>query len=157
METLISDRSLETFLELEFGPGPNDATPLGDIAASLVSLDELLRDLASIAAYPSDAEFRSIEVVAIEMRRPLKVKLSLIAISPDAVKAFQEICRDIIVQRERRGQHPVTLGNVQTVLELRGSLGHARLTENEAKRIYGHVVALHNAEVPLKRVEVKTE
>ena len=169
MEILSSDRSLETFLDLEFGPGPNDATPLGDIASSLVSLDELLRDLASIAAYPSSVEFRTIEVVAIEMRRPLKIKLSLVAISADAVKAFQEICRDIILYRERRGLPAATtasewenvsaqrLANIKAALELCGPEGQARITDKEAQRIYGHIVALQNAEVPLKRVEVKTE
>jgi len=42
-------------------------------------------------------------------------------------------------------------------LELCGPEGQARITDKEAQRIYGHIVALQNAEVPLKRVEVKTE
>ena len=86
-----------TFVDLEFDTGTNGGALLGDIASSLVSLDELLRDLASIAADPSGVEFRNIEIVAIEMRSPLKIRLSLLGISPDAVKAFQEICRDIIL------------------------------------------------------------
>ena len=72
---------------------------------TLVSVDELLRDLAALAAYPSHAEFRNIEVVAIETRERLKVKLSLLAIPADAVNAFQDICRDIIVFRERPDRH----------------------------------------------------
>ena len=97
-----------TFIDLEFDTGTNGGALLGDIASSLVSLDELLRDLASIAAYPSSVEFRKIEIAAIEMRSPLRIRLSLFAISPDAVKAFQEICRHIIVCRERRS-HPAAL------------------------------------------------
>ena len=103
------------------------------------------------------------------MRRPLKITLSLVAISADAVKAFQEICRDIILYRERRGLPAATtasewenvsakrLANIKAALELCGPEGHARITDKEAQRIYGHIVALQNAEVPLKRVEVKTE
>lgn len=33
----------------------------------------------------------------------------------------------------------------------------AHLTEKEAQRLYGHIVTLQNAEVPLKRVVVKDE
>ena len=58
-----------TFIDLEFDTGTSGGALLGDIASSLVSLDELLRDLASIAAYPSSVEFRKIEIVAIEMRQ----------------------------------------------------------------------------------------
>ena len=90
-----------TFIDLEFDTIPGRGAPLGDIASSLVTLHDLLRDLATLAAYPS-VEFREIQVVAIEMRRPLKIRLSLLAISAEAVKAFQKICRDIIVFRERR-------------------------------------------------------
>src|SRR6188474_1735973 len=91
-----------TLNDLEVGTGTKGGALLGDIASSLVSLDELLRDLASIAAYPSSVEFRKIEIAAIDMRSPLKIRLSLFGISPDAVKAFQELCRYIIVFRERR-------------------------------------------------------
>ena len=171
MEILSSDKSLETFLDLEFGPGPNDATPLGDIASSLVSLDELLRDLASIAAYPSSVEFRTIEVVAIEMRRPLKIKLSLVAISADAVKAFQEICRDIIVYRERRSRQAAMsagewedvnrkrLVNIKAVVDrvLQAKATDGSITDKEALRMCGHIVTLQDAAVPLRRVEVKDE
>ena len=94
------NRADVTFVDLEFDTGARGGALLGDIATSLVSLDELLRDLASIAADPSCVEFRNVEIVAIEMRSPLKIRLSLFGISPEAVRAFQEICRDIILTRE---------------------------------------------------------
>ena len=134
------------FIDLEFDTGTNGSAALGDIAASLVSLDELLRDLASIAAYPSSVEFRRIEIVAIEVRRPLKVQLSLFGISADTVKAFQDICRDIIVFRQHRSRQAALPQELQ-----------ARLTEKEAERMYGHIATLENAKVPLKRIEVKKE
>ena len=141
------ERTGATFIDLEFGTGTNGASPLGDIASSLVSLDELLRDLGSIAAYPSSVEFRRIEIVAIETRSPLKIRLSLFAIPAVAVKAFQDICRDIICNRERK-----------TVREIFASQGeHALITEQEAQRLHGHIAALQNAEVRLKRVEVREE
>src|SRR5687768_16643029 len=158
-----------TFIDLEFDTTADRGAPLGDIASSLVSLHDLLRDLGTLAAYPSSVEFREIQVVAIEMGHPLKIKLSLLAISAEAVKAFQEICRDIIFFRGRRAhQAAVTAGqredidatrlaNINTALELvlnaDGKSGH--ITEKEAQRLYGHIVALQNAEVPLKRVVVK--
>src|SRR6185436_19496143 len=104
MPPAAQDRSGITFIDLEFDTGATGGARLGDIASSLVSLDELLRDLGSIAAYPSSVEFRKIEIVAIEMRNPLKIKLSLFAIPADAVKSFQDICRDIIIYRERRSR-----------------------------------------------------
>ena len=76
---------------------------------------------------------------------------------------------DIILYRERRGLPAATtasewenvsaqrLANIKAALELCGPEGQARITDKEAQRIYGHIVALQNAEVPLKRVEVKTE
>ncbi len=155
-----------TCIDLEFDTADGGA-PLGDIAASLVSLHDLLRDLATLAAYASGAEFREIQVVAIEMRRPLKIRLSLLAISADAVKAFQEICRDIIFFHEQRTdlglkttdatvdpkrQAKITAA-LDLVLSAAGHEGH--ITDNEAQRLYGHIVALQNAEVPLKRVVVK--
>jgi len=130
-----------TFIDLEFDTGTKGGALLGDIASSLVSLDELLRDLGSIAAGPSSVEYRNVEIVAIEMRNPLKITLSLFGISPDAVKAFEEICRDIILSREfcmPEGVEP-------------------RITEQEARRLQGHIVTLQNAAIPLKRVEVKEE
>ena len=130
-----------TFVDLEFDTGTKGVAMLGDIASSLVSLDELLRDLASIAADPSGVEFRNIEIVAIEMRSPLKIRLSLFGISPDAVKAFQEICRDIILLRV--GRLPANVA--------------ARITEHEARRLHGHVATLRDAEIPLKRIEVTEE
>jgi len=133
-----------TFIDLEFDTGTKGAALLGDIASSLVSIDELLRDLASLAADPSSVEFRNIEIVAIEMRSPLKIRLSLFAISPDAVKAFQDICRDIIVFRERRSRSAALPEGLQ-----------ARITEQEAQRLQGHIAALQHAEIPLKRIEVK--
>src|SRR5688500_3830483 len=93
-----------TFIDLEFDTSAKTGAPLGDIASSLISLHDLLRDLATMAGYPSSVEFREIQVVAIEMRSPMKITLSLRAISAEAVKAFQEICRDIIFFRER-GSH----------------------------------------------------
>jgi hypothetical protein len=137
-----------TFIDLEFDTGTKGSALLGDIASSLVSIDELLRDLASIAAYPSTIEFRKIEIVAIELRNPLRVKLSLFAISPDAVKAFQEICHDIIRFRERESEEvgAKRLAGLQ-----------ARITEKETQRLHGHILTLQNAEVPLRRVEVKEE
>ena len=100
----------------------------------------MLRDLASIAADPSSAEFRNIEIAGIEMRSPLKVRLSLLGISPDAVKAFQDICRDVILQRD---------------FDAPAGLAH-QITDSEARRLQGHVATLQNAEIPLKRVEVIT-
>jgi len=157
-----------TFIDLEFDTGTTGGALLGDIASSLVSLDELLRDLASIAAYPSSVEFRNIEIAAIEMRSPLKIRLSLFAISPDAVKAFQDICRHIILFRERRSRtaavtageseeaSPTRLADIKTVVALCTPGGvESRITDQEAQRLYGHIAILHNAAIPLKRVEVK--
>jgi hypothetical protein len=159
-----------TFIDLEFDTTPTRGAPLGDIASSLVSLHDLLRDLASIAAHRSSVEFRDVTVVAIELRNPLKIKLSLRAISTEAVTAFQEICRDIIVRRRRSHQGASTArqrddldarqrANIKTALDL---VLHAdgkddHITEQEEQRLHGHVLALHNAEVPLKRVIVKEE
>lgn len=160
-----------TFIDLEFDTTAHRGAPLGDIASSLVCLHDLLRDLATLAAYPSRVEFREIQVVAIEMRSPLTVKLSLLAISPEAVKAFQEICRDVIRFREQRSRQTALtdsrrddidakrLANINTALDLvlhaDGKDGH--LTEREAQRLYGHIVTLQNAEIPLKRVVLKGE
>lgn len=129
------------FIDLEFDTGAKGGALLGDIATSLVSLDELLRDLASIAADPSGVEFRNIEIVAIEMRSPLKIRLSLLGISPEAVDAFQEICRDIILLR--KGRLPAAVAD--------------RITEQEATRLHGHVATLRDAAIPLKRIEVTEE
>ncbi len=157
-----------TFIHLEFDTGTQGRALLGDIASSLVSLDELLRDLGSIAAYPSSVEFRKIEIVAIEMQNPLKIKLALLEISADAVMAFREICREIIVFHQRRSREAALTAsegqevsatrraNIERALELctRHS-GHARITAQEASRMRGHIVTLQNAEVPLTRIEVK--
>lgn len=162
-------RTEGTFIDLEFDTGTTGGARLGDIASSLVSLDELLRDLGSIAAYPASVEFRKIEIVAIEMRNPLKIKLSLFAISPDAVKAFQEICREIIVYRERRSRQAAAtageredgnakrLADIKTVLDrvLHTKTTDGSITDKEALRMCGHIVTLQDAAVPLKRVEVK--
>ena len=156
-----------TLIDLEFATGTNGGALLGDIASSLVSLDELLRDLGSIAAYPSSVEYRKIEIVAIEMRSPLKISLALLEISADAVIAFREICRDIIHERRSR-HHALTasegevsakrLANIKIALE-RCTLHseQARITEPDALRILGHIVTLQNAAIPLTRVEVKEE
>lgn len=160
---------MAVFLDLEFDTGVTGRAGLGDIASSLVSLDELLRDLGSIAAYRSRVEFRKIEIVAIELRSPLKVKLSLQAIPVEAVTAFQAICRDIIVSRDRRARQAAPTGSEQeesarrlasitAALDLCAPGGvHPRITEQEAQRMYGHIEILHNAEVPLRRVEVRDE
>jgi hypothetical protein len=160
-----------TFIDLEFDTGARGGAALGDIASSLVSLDELLRDLGSIAAYPASVEFRKIEIVAIEMRNPLRIKLSLFAIPADAVKAFQEICRDIIVHRERRSRQAAMTANewedinrqrLATIKAVVDQASHANgkdgsITDSEASRMFGHIVSLQDAEVPLKRIEVKDE
>ena len=160
-----------TLLTLEFDTDTSGAAPLGDIATSLVSVDELLRDLASIAAYPATAEYRNIEVVGIEMRSPLKVTLSLFAISADAVKAFQDICRDIMLYRERRGRHATPgpadrddvnasrLASIKTTLNVSfaARAGQPGITEQETERLYRHMLTLQNAAVPLMRVEVREE
>lgn len=151
-----------TLIDLEFDTGATGGALLGDIASSLVSLDELLRDLASIAAYPSSVEFREIQIVAIEMRSPLRITLSLLAISPEAVQAFQEICRGIILFREGRSRRTSLPASeredvsVRAAMDLSMSTGlRTRITDQEAQRLYGHIVTLQNAEIPLKRVEVK--
>jgi hypothetical protein len=158
-----------TFIDLEFGPASGGELPLGDIASSLVSIDELLRDLGSLAAYPSSAEFRTIEIVAIETRNPLKIRLSLVAIPAEAVKAFQDICRDIIRYRERhRGpEQPAgasedeggkRVPSIEAALNFcAGHDGQTRITEQEAERLRGHVAALQHAEAPLRRVHVREE
>lgn len=143
------------FIDLEFDT-PDGGAPLGDIASSLVNLHDLLRDLAAMAADPFSAEFREIQVVAIEMRRPLTIKLSLRAISMEAVKAFQDICRDVILFRGE----PVTgrqLATINSALELalRAHGKDSTLSPQETQRVFGHIEALQNAEMPLKRVVVK--
>ena len=116
-----------TFIDLEFETGTRGGALLGDIASSLVSVDELLRDLGSLAAYPSSVEFRKVEIAAIEMRSPLRIRLSLFAIPPEAITAFQEICRDIILFRD---------GNIRTVLErCLPQAMQTRVTEQEAERL----------------------
>jgi hypothetical protein len=136
-----------TFIDLEFETGTRNGALLGDIASSLVSVDELLRDLGSIAAYPSSVAFRKVEIAAIEMRSPLRIRLSLFAIPPEAITAFQEICRDIIVFRD---------GNIRSVLErCMPEAMQAHVTEQEAERLISHIVTLREAEIPLKRVEVR--
>jgi hypothetical protein len=136
-----------TFIDLEFGARFKGVIALSDVAASLVALDELLRDLGSIAAYSGGAAHRSVEVVAIEMRSPLKVRLSVFAISPEALHAFQQICRDVIVSRDADIIRTLELLNADGML--------ARMTEGEAERINGHIAVLKNAAVPLTRIEVR--
>ena len=144
-----------TFIDLEFDTIPNQGMPLGDVAASLVCLHDLLRDLATLAGYPSSAEFREIQVVAIEMRSPLTIKLSLLAISADAVRAFQEICRDVIRFREDAAR----LANIDALLErvLPAASNHGPLTETEKQRLHDHIVILQNAAIPLRRVVVRAD
>lgn len=135
-----------TVIELQFETSAAGRAPLGDIASSLVAIDELLRDLAAIAAYP-DSEFRDIQVAAMTMRSPLTVRLSLTAISPAAVKAFQEICRAIIANRPTA---------VDDALAHCAPEGHAaRITAQEAERMRVHIETLRNAEIPLRAVVLK--
>ena len=133
----------------------------------------MLRDLAAIAAYPSSAEFRNIEVVAIETRERLKVKLSLLAIPADALNAFQDICRDIIVFRERPDRDVTTpagsawenliarrLAAITATLNSGAAtamVGDDRMTVRDARRLERHMNVLRNAAMPLRRVEVKAE
>ena len=135
-------------IDLEFDMRTTDGAPLGDIATSLVGVDELLRDLATITGYPSSAEFREIQVVEIVMRSPLKVTLALRAIPEEAIKAFQDICREIIVFRDRRSRHSA----MDLAEELCARQG---VTESEVRRIRGHIATLQDAKVPLKAVVVK--
>src|SRR5688500_5348591 len=93
-----------TFIDLEFDTAANRGAPLGDIASSLVSIHDLLRDLATLAVSESGPQYRDSRVVNIEMRSPLTITLELRAISEDAVKAFQELGRAVILFRERRTQ-----------------------------------------------------
>jgi hypothetical protein len=131
-----------TRIDLEFDTTPERGAPLGDIAATLVSVNDLLRDLAAIIAAPSGPEYREIQVVAIDMHSPLTVTLSLRGIADEAVKAFQEICRDVIVNRERPRDVDVFV--------------QSALTDAEAARLRGHIATLQNADVPLQRVSVKS-
>ena len=107
-----------TVIELEFDTGSRGSALLGDMAASLVSLDDLLRDLASMTADPSSAEFRQVEIAAIDLRSPLRITLSLIGIPPGAVNAFQEICRGVILSRERKDLGARHLPNIQAAVAL---------------------------------------
>lgn len=125
-----------TVIEIEFDTGAAGGAALGDVAASLISVDELLRDLASLTAFPLTVEFRNIEIVAIDLRAPLKVRLRLVGIAADALAAFEDICRDIITSRERLPRLPVLPG----------------MTEQEERRLAGHISALHHAAIPLTRV-----
>jgi hypothetical protein len=138
-------------IDLEFDTTPSGRAPLGDIAASLVSVDELLRDLATIAAYPATAEYREIQVAAISMRNPLKVSLSLLSIPEEAVNAFREICRQIILSREGRSHHTT----IDAALTLCAPDARVRMTEPERQRIHAHVKTLHDAEVPLRAVVIR--
>jgi hypothetical protein len=139
-----------SYIDLEFDTTVSGHAPLGDLASSLVSVDELLRDLATIAAYPSGAEFRQIEVAAIATGDPLKVKLSLLAIPEEAVNAFQSICREII-----GAKRPAA---IDAALErCAGDGDHARITQQERERIHRHVAALQSAQVRLKRIAVRAE
>ena len=144
-----------TFIDLEFDTAANRGAPLGDIASSLVSLHDLLRDLAAMAADPSSAEFREIQVVGIEMRSPLTIKLSLLAIPAAAVKGFQEICRDIILFREGRSPQAAACQTARELL-MHASGDDEGITEQEAQRLNAHIETLQRADVPLRRVMVRT-
>ena len=133
-------------IDLEFDTAIGQA-PLGDIASSLVSIDELLRDLSTIVAYSPSAEYREIQVAEIVMRSPLKVTLSLRSIPIEAVTAFQEICREIIVFRNRSRQSAIEIAEALCARQ--------GVTEREVGRIRGHITTLQNADVPLKAVALK--
>jgi hypothetical protein len=168
-ETAADPASSPTLIDLEFDTTANHGAPLGDIASSLVSIHDLLRDLAALAASPSGPEYRDIRVVAIEMRSPLTITLALRAIPDEAVKAFQELGRAVIRFRERQSpraamdaaeSEDVTRNRhaaVSTALKL---VTHAEadpfaISASETQRLYDHVLTLQRAEVPLKRVMVK--
>jgi hypothetical protein len=156
-----------TLIDLEFGAATNGELPLGDIAASLVRVDELLRDLGSLAADPSSVEFRTVQIVAIETGNPLKIRLSLFAIPAAAVTAFQDICRDIIRCRERQGRPAQPDGvpesdginrlpTIDAALNTcAGHGGRIHITDQEAQRLRGHITALQHAEAPLRRIQVR--
>jgi len=136
-------------VDLEFDTTGGEA-PLGDIASSLVSIDELLRDLPTIVAYSPSAEYREIQVAEIVTRSPLKVTLSLRAIPIEAVKAFQEICREIIVFRDRRPR--------QSAIDIAEALcARQGVTDREVQRIRGHISTLQDAAVPLRAVLLKSQ
>lgn len=170
MPSATRERARLTLIDLEFDTAKHGA-PLGDIVASLSSISELLEDLITITAYPTSVAFREIQIAAIEMRSPLKIKLSLLEVSGDAVKAFREICRDILFYRERRGRHAALtasewedvaakrLANIKTALDICSTASGrtVSVTEEEAQRLYRNVVVLQNAEVPLTRIDVKEE
>ena len=140
----------QTVIDVEFDTGTSGQAPLGDIASSLVSIDELLRDLATIVAYSMEVEFREIQVAEIVMRSPLRVTLSLRSIPIEAVKAFQDICREIIVFRDRRSR--------QSAIDIAEALcARQGVTDREVQRISGHIATLQDAAVPLKAVVVKSQ
>jgi hypothetical protein len=84
------------------------------------------------------------------MRNPLRITLSLFAIPVEAVTAFEAICRDIILFRESRSPHDSLTRMCSTL-----GIERARITDQEAARLFRHVAILQNAEIPLKRIEVK--
>jgi hypothetical protein len=107
-----------------------------------------------MCADASSAEFREVRISAIELRDPLKIRLSLFAIPDEAVSAFQDICREIIVSRDRRAD---PLAGVATIVDrvLQRVDAGGRVTVSEAQRLRQHIVSLHNAEVRLKHVAVR--
>lgn len=128
-------RDGSTLLDLEFDTTAKGVAQFGDIAASLVSIDELLRDLASITS--AGAQYREIEVISMEMHDGLKVRLALHQIPTETVKMFEDVCRELIRFRDRRPRLPALTG----------------LSDQEARRLDRHVAALQNATIPLKRVK----
>jgi hypothetical protein len=78
------------------------------------------------------------------------------------VQAFQEICRGIILFREGRSRRTSLPASEREDVSVRAAMDlsmptglRTRITDQEAQRLYGHIVTLQNAEIPLKRVEVK--
>ena len=142
-------RTGAAFVDLEFDTAARGVAQFGDIASSLVVLDELIRDLASLAATRTGAEFRDIEIAAIDIRNPLKVRLSVFAVSAEALGAFQELGREII-----RGRITGADSVAAILARCLPQDEHPAPTDQEIARLHGHAVSLQQATVALTRVRV---
>jgi hypothetical protein len=76
------------------------------------------------------------------------VTLSLRAIPVEAITAFQDICREIIVFRDRRSRQSA-MDVAETLCARQG------VTEREVQRIRSHIATLQDAQVPLRAVVLK--
>ena len=105
-----------------------------------------------------------------EEAKTITDKIFNMAKGADAVVAFREICRDVITFHERRSRPPLLsadqpsespdreLDIVRRALQLCSRHnGQEHITEQEIQRILGHIAALKNAQVALKRIVVKDE